>query len=80
MTSASLPCSRSADSSRRASCAAATGSGGGGGVVGGGKVRGLGACRGRPGSGGVSGSLADLAAACGRDSEPGRLRAGSAMC
>lgn len=40
-------------------------------------VRGLGACR--PGGEGVSGSWADLAAACGRDSGLGRLRAGSAM-
>ncbi len=40
-------------------------------------VRGLGACR--PGGEGVSGSWADLAAACGRDGGLGRLRAGSAM-
>ncbi len=40
-------------------------------------VRGLGACR--LGGGGVSGSLADLAAARGKDSELGRLRAGSVM-
>ena len=40
-------------------------------------VRGLGACR--PGGEGVSGSWADLAAACGRHSGLGRLRAGSAM-